>query len=117
MCADGRGDAVGIGQRDRVVERARAHGAGGDGMSVERGDQGELVAARGAVAACECVGGLRKLVDALVLGLLAGCAVAVLGAAKLRCPHCGKVLFQEAVKLRLAGETTCPKCGKSVTFQ
>ena len=41
----------------------------------------------------------------------------VLGAAKLRCPHCGKVLFQEAVKLRLAGETTCPKCGKSVTFQ
>ena len=56
-----------------------AHGAGGDGMSVERGDQGELVAARGAVAACECVGGLRKLVDALVLGLLAGSVLVELG--------------------------------------
>lgn len=72
MCADGRGDAVGIGQRDRVVERARAHGAGGDGVSVEGGDQGELVAARGSVAVGECVGGLGEQVDALVLVLLAG---------------------------------------------
>ena len=51
--ADGRGDAVGVGQRNRVVECARAHGAGGDGVSVERGDQGELVAARGSVAVDE----------------------------------------------------------------
>lgn len=79
VCADSRGDAVGVGKRDRVVERARAHGAGGDGVAVERGDQGELVAARGAVAVGECVGGLGKLVDALVLGLLAGSVLVELG--------------------------------------
>ena len=71
----------------------------------------------GAVAVLVLLGLTLRVIVFFVLGLLAGCAVAVLGAAKLRCPHCGKVLFQEAVKLRLAGETTCPKCGKSVTFQ
>ena len=70
-----------------------------------------------AVAVLVLLGLTLRVIVFFVLGLLAGCAVAVLGAAKLRCPHCGKVLFQEAVKLRLAGETTCPKCGKSVTFQ
>lgn len=71
----------------------------------------------GAVAVLVLLGLTLRVIVFFVLGLLAGCAVAVLGAAKLRCPHCGKVLFQEAVKLRLAGEITCPKCGKSVTFQ
>ena len=71
----------------------------------------------GAVAVLVLLSLTLRVIVFFVLGLLAGCAVAVLGAAKLRCPHCGKVLFQEAVKLRLAGETTCPKCGKSVTFQ
>ena len=79
MCADGRGDAIGVGQRDRVVECARAHGAGGDGVAVERGDQGELVAARSAVAVGEGVGGLGELVDALVLGLPAGSVLVELG--------------------------------------
>ena len=62
MCAYGRGDAVGVRQRDRVVERARAYGASGDGVAVERGDQGELVATRGSVAVGECVDGLGELV-------------------------------------------------------
>ena len=75
MCADGRGDAVGVGKGDRVVECARTHGTSGDGVAVERGDQGELVAARGAVAAGECVGGL-------VLGLLAGSVL--VGCGKVR---------------------------------
>ena len=69
MCADGRGDAVGVGQRDCVIERARTHGTSGDGVAVERGDQGELVATRGSVAVGECVDGLGELVDTLVLGL------------------------------------------------
>ena len=66
MCADGRGDAVGVGQRDRVVERTRAHGAGGDGVAVEGGDQCELISARGAVVIGEQVPLLRWLVNAQV---------------------------------------------------
>lgn len=70
-----------------------------------------------AVAVLVVLGFLLRFILFFVLGLAAGCAVAALGAARLRCPHCGKILFQEAVKLRLAGEAVCPKCGKTVTFQ
>lgn len=80
MGANGRRHAVSAGQRDRVVERTRAHGAGGNGVAVKRRDQGEFVAARGAVAVGERVAGLRKVVNVVACGIfvakvLAGGAV------------------------------------------
>ena len=80
--ADGRGDAIGVGQRDRVVECSRPDAAGGHRMAIKRGDQRQLLTARGAVVVGECAGGLGELVDALVLGLLVGSVL--VGCGKVR---------------------------------
>ena len=62
----------------------------------------------GAVAVLVLLGLTLRVIVFFVLGLLAGCAVAVLGAAKLRCPHCGKSVRE------LRPDKTCPYCGKKV---
>ena len=33
------------------------------------------------------------------------------------CPSCGKVVFQEALKVKLEGQVVCPKCEKPITFE
>ena len=63
------------------------------------------------------LGFLLRLIVLFVLGLVAGCVLAAMSAAKLRCPNCGKVVFQEALKVKLEGQVVCPKCEKPITFE
>ena len=70
-----------------------------------------------AVVGLVVLGFLLRIIVLFVLGLAAGCVLAVMSAAKLRCPNCGKVVFQEALKVKLEGQVVCPKCEKPITFE
>ena len=70
-----------------------------------------------AVVGLIVLGFLLRLIVLFVLGLVAGCVLASMSAAKLRCPSCGKVVFQEALKVKLEGQVVCPKCEKPITFE
>lgn len=59
---------------------------------------------------------LLRFTPLFVLALLVGIVVGVLAMGKLRCPYCKKLLLQEALKVRLEGEVTCPKCEHHVTI-
>ena len=89
VSADGRGDAVCVGQRDRVIECSRPDAAGGDRMAIKRGDQRQFVAARGTVALGKGGGVLPDLLDARVSGDVGGeeVQVQVMGAVG-HGPHC-----------------------------
>ena len=89
MGADGRGDAIGVGQRDRVIECARPDAAGGDRMAIKRGDQRQLLTAGGAVAIGKTGGVLPNSLDARVSGDIGGegVQVQVMGAVG-HGPHC-----------------------------
>ena len=58
-----------------------------------------------------------RIILLFVLALVVGMVLGVLSLAKLRCPHCKKLLLQEALKVRLEGEVTCPKCERTVTIR
>ncbi|QGS35151.1 Eco29kI family restriction endonuclease [Corynebacterium xerosis] len=66
--ADGRGEAIGVGQRDRVIECARPDAAGSDRMALKRGDQRQLFTAGGAVAIGKGGRVLPNSLDDRVLG-------------------------------------------------
>lgn len=51
------------------------------------------------------------------LALLDGAAICVMSLGKLRCPHCRKFILQEAMKVQLEGEVTCPKCQHTITIR
>lgn len=63
------------------------------------------------------LGYLLHMIVLYVLGLAAGCVLAVMSAAKLRCPNCGKVVLQEALKIKMKGQVVCPKCEETITFE
>ena len=51
-----------------------------------------------AVVGLIVLGFLLRLIVLFVLGLVAGCVLASMSAAKLRCPSCGKVAVPAAVR-------------------
>ncbi len=59
---------------------------------------------------------LLHVILLFVVALAVGMVLGVLSMGKLRCPHCKKLLLQEALKVKLEGEITCPKCEHQVTI-
>ena len=59
---------------------------------------------------------LLRIMLLFVLALVVGMVLGVLSLGKLRCPHCHKLLLQEALKVQLEGDVTCPKCEHTVTI-
>ena len=57
-----------------------------------------------------------QFIPLFALALVDGVVICVLAMGKLRCPHCRKFILQEALKVKLEGEVTCPKCRSDITI-
>ena len=59
---------------------------------------------------------LFQFAPLFALALVDGVVICVMAMGKLRCPHCRKFILQEALKVKLEGEVTCPKCRSEITI-
>lgn len=57
-----------------------------------------------------------RLTPLFALALADGIVICILAMGKLRCPNCRKFILQEALKVHLEGEVTCPKCEHTITI-
>ena len=57
-----------------------------------------------------------RLSPLFALALVDGVVICILAQGKLRCTHCRKFILQEALKVKLEGEVTCPKCRSDITI-
>ena len=58
-----------------------------------------------------------RVILLFALALVVGIVICVLAMSKLRCPRCGKLILQEALKVQFQGEVVCPKCGGQISIQ